>query len=121
MAVATTKKIRGDSVYRFYQLGKDDHDPVLDRIDTILDDEGLNANKAAQLSGLAQTTIRNWILRKTRRPQVASVMNLLRSCGYDMQIVKVARTVQSNVIKFTPRVITRHGASTDLRVVAGGR
>jgi len=87
-------------LYKSYEFK--DHDPVIDQLHTMMDDEGLKAGKIAELSGLSTTTINNWFNRKitpthkpTKRPQFASVMAFTRSLGYDLRFVKPERRVSA--------------------------
>ena len=89
-------------LYKSYTFGGQDHDPVIDQMRTLMQDEGLNGNKIAELSGLSTTTISNWFNRKrtkshkpTMRPQFASVMAFTRSVGYDLRFVKPERRVSA--------------------------
>lgn len=69
-------------IYRNYQfLHKD---PVIDKMRTLVADEGLKWTQAAQISDLSPATISNWFRGSTRRPQFSSIASLTRSMGYEI-------------------------------------
>lgn len=73
--------------YRFL-----DKDPVKDKLQTMLQDEGLfsrkNMSRLAALASLAPTTLDNLFFGPTRKPQHATVMALVTACGYEMEFKK---------------------------------
>jgi transcriptional regulator with XRE-family HTH domain len=73
-------------IYRHYRFL--DKDPVIDRLRTMMHDEGLNEHKSAMISGLAPGTLMNWFRGETRRPQFASIKAFSGALGYDMTFVK---------------------------------
>jgi hypothetical protein len=57
-------------LYRAYKF-TGDKDPVIDKIHTMMEDEGVTSYyKAHELSGVSSSTIYNWIEGDTKRPQV---------------------------------------------------
>lgn len=72
-------------VYRTYNFI--DKDPIIDQTRTVLQST-LGAEKfigrAARLSGVSNSTLRNWFEGDTRRPQYATVAAVLSSVGYDL-------------------------------------
>jgi DNA-binding phage protein len=73
--------------YRFI-----DKDPVKDKLQTMLQDEGLygkkNMTKLAALASLSPTTLDNLFFGPTRKPQHATVMALVTAVGYEMEFKK---------------------------------
>jgi transcriptional regulator with XRE-family HTH domain len=73
-------------LYKSYSFR--DKDPVIDKLRTIISDEGKSYTEIAVNSGVSRTTLRQWFHGKTQRPQHATVMAVARSMGYDMDFVK---------------------------------
>lgn len=63
-------------------------DPVVKEIKWIMNTESISVTQAARDSGVSRSTIDKWIKGKTRRPQHASVMAVIRGAEYDMTITK---------------------------------
>lgn len=112
---------RKPKLYKAYEFR--DHDPVIDQLHTMMDDEGLKAGKVAELSGLSTTTINNWFNRKitpthkpTKRPQFASVMAFTRSLGYDLRFVRPERSISKPSVMFQRNIRAKSdaGASAQL-------
>jgi len=78
-----------------------DKDPVIDRVRTILQDQGVTYQYVENKSGVTDTTLRNWFQGKTRRPQHATVAAVLGCLGYDLLPVKRADTA-TNVVPIRP-------------------
>lgn len=73
-------------IYRNYSfLNKD---PVIDKMRTLLKDEGLKWRDAALISDMSPATLDNWFKGSTRRPQFSSVASLTHSLGYSMEFRK---------------------------------
>lgn len=68
-------------------------DPVIDRVRTIISDEGVTHKQISDASGVSTTCLYGWFTGTTRRPQHASLMAVLRALGYDYQIVKTGKVV----------------------------
>jgi transcriptional regulator with XRE-family HTH domain len=75
-------------LYRTYRFIE--KDPVIDRVRTIVQDEGLYKNLTAvhEISGVSATTLHNWFHGDTRRPQHSTIAAVLSSLGYEEQFVK---------------------------------
>src|SRR3954466_13343137 len=86
MALRKRKKEKNGFIYRSYNFV--DKDPVIDRMRTILKDEGLSYSEVHVLSGISDATMRNWFDGGTRRPQYATVAAFTSSLGYESQFVK---------------------------------
>lgn len=71
--------------YRFI-----DKDPAIDRMRTILQDEGLfkRLKDVADLANLSPVTLQNLFHGDTRRPQHATVMGIITAVGYEQKFVK---------------------------------
>jgi hypothetical protein len=71
-----------------------DHDPVLDQIDRLYELAGVLTPNGVprythieEISGLRQGTLRNWRMRKVKRPQHAATKGLIRALGGDYVVV----------------------------------
>src|SRR4051812_5257513 len=75
-------------LYRTYRFL--DKDPVIDKIRTVVDDEGLMKRLTIvhELSGVATTTLNNWFNGHTKKPQNPTIEAVLTSLGYEREIVK---------------------------------
>ena len=93
------KASTGGSLKLYKSYSFKDHDPILDQLRTLHEDENLSYAKISELSGLSVGTLGKWFNRggtkPTRRPQFASVMAFTRSLGYDLRIVKPERKVSA--------------------------
>lgn len=63
-------------------------DPVIDKIRTIINKEGVSYRDIVTDSGVSYTTLHNWFDGQTRRPQYATIMAVIRSMGYTQEFVK---------------------------------
>jgi DNA-binding phage protein len=63
-----------------------DHDPILDKIDTLIADSGQSFAKIERSSGVTVTTLGNWRKRKTKRPQFATVNAVVRALGGELVV-----------------------------------
>jgi transcriptional regulator with XRE-family HTH domain len=75
-------------IYRTYNMV--DKDPAIDRIRTIVQDEGLftNLSAVADISSVSASTLNNWFHGETMRPQNATIQAVLSSLGYKTEYVK---------------------------------
>lgn len=73
-------------LYRSYVFK--DKDPVIDRIRTIVSDEGLSYKDIHIISGVSTATMHNWFEGETRRPQYATIAAVTSSLGYKQEFVK---------------------------------
>lgn len=78
-------------VYRSYRFV--DKDPVIDAIRTVVQDVGLKHGTVAVLAGVAPTTLQNWFVGSTRRPNNATVTAVSAALGYVRQDTLDARGV----------------------------
>lgn len=76
-------------LYRSYVFK--DKDPVIDRIRTIVQDEGIKEKNLAIISGVSVTTLTNWFEGETRKPQYATIAAVTMSLGYETQFVKAKK------------------------------
>lgn len=77
------------SLYRSYSFV--DKDPVIDRIRTIVQDEGLSYQDIHIISGVSAGTLSNWFEGETRRPQYATIAAVTYSLGYKQEFVKAKK------------------------------
>jgi transcriptional regulator with XRE-family HTH domain len=75
-------------IYRTYNMI--DKDPCIDKVRTIVQDEGLFKNLTAlgEISSVSSSTLNNWFHGETKRPQNATIMAVLSSLGYKQEYVK---------------------------------
>lgn len=62
-------------------------DPAIDRLRTIVDDEGESYKKIEEKSGVSTTTLYNWFKGATRRPQFATLSAVAGVFGYGYDLV----------------------------------
>ena len=69
--------------YRTYRYR--DKNPVIDKIRTIVQDEGLfkKLEVLHQLSGVSRTTLDNWFHGETKNPQHHTIAAVVTSLGYE--------------------------------------
>jgi transcriptional regulator with XRE-family HTH domain len=73
-------------LYRSYVFK--DKDPVIDRIRTLVHDEGVSYKDIHIISGVSTSTLTNWFEGETRRPQYATIAAVTSSLGYKQEFVK---------------------------------
>jgi DNA-binding phage protein len=78
------KPSRTIRVYRSYNFV--DKDPVIDAMRTVVEDSGKSYARIQRDSGVTTTTLSNWFLGKTKRPQFATVAAVARACGQQLFI-----------------------------------
>lgn len=71
-----------NKTYRTYRFMDKDKDPIIDAIRTIVQDEHLNNNQVATLSGVAGGTLANWFDGDTRRPNNVTTTAVTSALGY---------------------------------------
>jgi transcriptional regulator with XRE-family HTH domain len=81
-----TGKGSGLRLYRSYSFV--DKDPVIDKIRTLVQDEHLKEKEVGMLSGVRDSTMKNWFHGTTRRPQFASIAAVAAALGYDFEFKK---------------------------------
>src|SRR6266404_3286962 len=82
----SAKKQSSLRLYRSYNFV--DKDPVIDRIRTIVQDEGLSYKDIGIISSVSPGTLTNWFDGPTRRPQYATIAAVTSSLGYKQEFVK---------------------------------
>lgn len=83
MAKRPLKLIASYSSYPFAN-----QDPVIKRVGALVKNEKLKHRQISKRSGVATSTMSNWFNGKTRRPQYATIMAVVRALGYREQFVK---------------------------------
>lgn len=63
-----------------------DKDPILYLIIALIAERGMSDYDVAAYSGVSYSTIRNWTMGKTRKPQAVTVKFVLRALGYELAI-----------------------------------
>jgi len=86
-------KKNGDRLplYGAYRFGRDAKDPVIDVVHTMLDEAGMNYAEASKVSGVAASTIYQWIEGKTLRPKYCTIAAVAGALGYEQRFVRVRR------------------------------
>lgn len=84
-------ELKFNRTYRTYRYI--DKNPVIDKVRTILQDEGLytkkKRNMVHQLSGVATTTLDNWFDGDTKNPQHHTIAAVVTSLGYEETFQRV--------------------------------
>jgi hypothetical protein len=80
------KPIRAN-FYPTYVWGGD-HDPVLDRFFTDLEDSGYDLDDVEKVSKIKMNTLNRWKLRKTKKPYHDTIAAAYSSIGFDFIPVK---------------------------------
>ena len=77
-------------MYRTYRWLAREKNPVIDKVRTIVQDEGLYKNMTAlhEISGVSVGALNGWFFGDTRNPQHATIAAVLTSLGYEEQYVK---------------------------------
>ena len=67
-----------------------DKNPVIDRVRTLVNDEGLikKLKIVHEISGVATATLDNWFNGTTRNPQHGTIAAVITSLGYKEEFVK---------------------------------
>jgi transcriptional regulator with XRE-family HTH domain len=78
-------ELRTYRTYRFIEK-----DPVIDKMRTLVQDEGLYKNLQAvhEISGVSAATLHNWFHGDTRQPRHSTIAAVASSLGYEEQFVK---------------------------------
>ena len=74
-------KVNGMTRYTTYNW--QDHDPVLDLIDTAKAKAKMSVAKISAKTRVSQSTIHNWETRHTKSPKLSTVAAVLVACGVD--------------------------------------
>lgn len=92
--------IRAYRTYRFI-----DKDPVIDKLRTIIADEGLSKRKTnvATMAGITPSTLHNWFDGDTKRPQFASIAAVASALGYDVTFSKEQKLNYDNELELAKR------------------
>lgn len=76
-----------------------DKDPIIDRVRTIIADEGVSYTDVHVLSDVAVSTLYNWFEGKTKRPSHCTVAAVVNSLGYELVLNK--KRGQAKIIKLS--------------------
>jgi transcriptional regulator with XRE-family HTH domain len=68
--------------YRSYSFI--DKDPIIDRMRTVIADEGVSYAEVHAISDVAVSTLYNWFEGKTRRPSHCTVAAVVNALGYEL-------------------------------------
>lgn len=73
------KKVRGFIAYRSYVFKE--KDPIIDALRTAYQDSGLGLKEVEEASGVKSSTLYQWFLGDTKRPQFATVSAVALALG----------------------------------------
>jgi transcriptional regulator with XRE-family HTH domain len=104
------KASRSGFVYRSYSFK--DKDPVIDRLRSLVQKEGLSYGEVHVISGVSDTTLRNWFEGETRRPQYATVAAVTSSLGYTTKFVRARNVNFEREIEKAKEEITASAAKS---------
>lgn len=76
-------------LYRSYVF--QDKDPVIDRVKTIVQDEGLSYAEVQIISGVRASTLTGWFTGPVRKPQYATVAAVTAALGYEQKFVRARK------------------------------
>ena len=78
-------------LYRTYRYIE--KNPVIDRIRTIVQDEGLYTNLTAlhEISGVSTAALDGWFHGSTKNPMHGTICAVLTSLGYEEQFIKTSK------------------------------
>lgn len=98
--------------YAAYSFRKNEQDPVLDTMKTVMELEiGLGRGafqKAAEQTGLSRSTFDSWWTKcSTQKPQYTSIAAFARGLGYDIALIKSARRNTKEWQASGPKIIDR--------------
>lgn len=85
-----------------------DKDAILDVINDLIDGGSLSPRTISERSGVSPSTITNWRLGKTRKPQAMTARHVLQAIGYDLA-VQHQGTKKLTLIPVNPRTNKRVG------------
>ena len=86
------KRKNGSNGFTYRSYSFVDKDPVIDRLRTMVQREGLSYGEIGTISGVSGTTLHNWFDGQTRRPQFATVAAVASSLG-SAQVFKKKKAV----------------------------
>jgi hypothetical protein len=98
-------------MYRTYRYVE--KNPVIDKVRTIVQDEGLFKKLAIvhEISGVATTTLHNWFHGDTRNPQHATIAAVITSMGYEEQFIKTKEIDVEKERKLAADWLAKHSAA----------
>lgn len=73
-----------------------DKDPMVDMVVAAIKESGLSHSTIARSSGVTTTTLNNWVSGRTMKPQRLTMEFVLRTCGYEMRVVKTSSGRKAN-------------------------
>jgi len=67
--------------------------PAIDDVRTAMRESGMTYREIHEASGVSISCIYQWLYGTTRCPTHAALMAVLRACGYDYKLVRMARVI----------------------------
>ena len=107
MSTLASRKTAQAAFRGTYALRKNEKDPVIDSVHTLMDERGGGTLKSlAERANVSPNTIYNWIDGDTRCPQHAKIAGVIKALGYEFQIVPSRGRLNGHTIKaLAPRII----------------
>ncbi len=63
-----------------------DRDPILDLVNSLIEESNMSRLQIAVKCGVSISTLRNWDIGKTKRPQAVTVKFVLEAMGYSLAV-----------------------------------
>lgn len=86
------RKQRTAAGFGYLSYGFTEHDPILDVLQTVINDTTLNLTQIMKASGVSLGTIIRYRNKEVKSPRHSTVIAVLRACGAEEQIVHNGRT-----------------------------
>lgn len=64
------------------------HEPLMLQFNMLAQTTGIRPGVIAQKTGITTQTLRNWMLRKTKRPNSSTLRMAYKALGYSLRAVK---------------------------------
>lgn len=74
-----------------------DRDPILDLINGLVKESGMSFEQISNRCGVSKSTLRNWDVGKTMRPQAVTVKFVLNAIGYDLMVRRKSDRLSTTV------------------------
>jgi hypothetical protein len=78
-------------VYKTYKFSASAQDPSIEKFKTLYTKQGSTRSGISNKSGISKTTIGNWLVGKTKRPQFATMQAAVRSLNHSFELQKMKK------------------------------
>lgn len=79
--MATKLDTKANTGYRWR-----DKDPILDLVNHLIDESHMSLQGISNKCGVSYSTLRNWQVGKTKKPQAVTVKFVLEAIGYSLAV-----------------------------------